>query len=171
MRPIVLTGPESSGKSTLAQALGKELNLPLLSEYAREYLEGKTEAYTYEDVIQMAREQLRREEFHCTAYKNQCILDTDLTVFSIWLKEKYGKTEDWIEESIAAGKHKLYLLCNVDLPWTPDPLREHSALSDRQRLFQDYKTLMEKYNLNYHVISGTDVARLKNALKVITDRD
>lgn len=115
---IVFTGPESSGKSTLAEWLANEYNLPLVTEYAREYLSEKS-SYNEEDVQEIAKVQQSREA--ATRAKYPCIIcDTDLLTIKIWLQVKYDSA---LTCSIdVAGK--LYVLCTPDIPWEPDPLRE-----------------------------------------------
>ncbi len=107
---FVITGPESTGKSTLAKLLAKEYGASLKVEYAREYLTKMTSPYIFDDVIVMAREQLKIEQ-NCD--ERLTFFDTDLTVFNVWIKEKYGKEIDWINKSLVESKGKTYLLCNV----------------------------------------------------------
>ena len=167
--PIVLTGPESAGKTTLSKALAASIQLPNLDEYAREFLENCAGKYTFDDVIKMAREQLRQENEFCLKHNNQCILDTDLTVYHVWIKEVYGAEIPWIEEAIATGINKQYLLCDIDLPWKFDPLREHPLEADRKRLFQEYIEVLERHKLSYKIISGLEENRLKNAIACIAN--
>ena len=118
----VITGPESTGKSTLANLLAKEYGASLVNEYAREYLTKLNRPYVLEDVLTMAKEQLKQEENLTDAFT---FLDTDLTVYSVWIKEKYNKEIDWIEEHLKNSKDKIYLLCYIDVDWEEDKLREH----------------------------------------------
>ena len=161
---IVITGPESSGKSTLTKILAKEYSASFVKEYAREYLEKINNPYDLNDVLLMAQEQLKLED---EAKGKIVFLDTDLTVFAIWLKEKYNLEIDWINEHLSKATDKIYLLCDIAIPWEDDPLREHPKEEDRQRLFMAYKDLLEKYQLNYHVISGDLATRIKKSKEII----
>ncbi len=162
---IVITGPESSGKTTLAEMLSKEYSLPLVKEYAREYIEKLDSAYEFEDVKQMAKAQLKLEH---EARNNLSVCDTDLTVYYVWIKEKYQKELDWINQNIEEGNDKIYFLCDVnDVDWEFDPMREHPNLEDRKRLFEAYVSLLEKYNLNYYIISGDIPTRLKKCKEIL----
>jgi len=116
----------------------------------------------------MAKEQLRQEQ-EATKNNNEIIfLDTDLTVFFIWIKERYNLEIDWIKDHLKNATNKIYLLCASDIEWQPDPLREHPNLSDRLRLFEEYKLLLEKYQLTYHIISGDIATRLKKCEEILS---
>ncbi|MCO6501300.1 MAG: ATP-binding protein [Vicingus serpentipes] len=173
-KKIVITGPESSGKTTLTKLLAEEYNTTFVKEYAREYLStlrhsdsyrnqsGKS--YSLDDVLKMAKEQLNQEE---NAPQQLCFFDTDLTVYAIWIKKKYNLEIDWITQHLKTSMDKLYLLCDVNIKWEEDPLREHPDIKDRKRLFQDYINLLEKYQLPYHIISGDIPTRIKKVKKII----
>ncbi|MCB0401848.1 MAG: AAA family ATPase, partial [Flavobacteriales bacterium] len=95
------------------------------------------------------------------------ILDTDLTVFQIWMQEKYQENPDWIHERLQSDAHKIYFLCDVDVPWEPDPQREHPNPNDRLRLFSAYRDLLDRHGLTYYIISGDVPTRMKKCKKII----
>lgn len=166
IKQFVITGPESTGKTTLANELAKEYNVPWVKEYAREYLEKLSRAYNFDDVVEMAKIQIQKEK-EAIIENELLFLDTDLTVFHIWIKEKYNKEIDWVNESLAKGQDKIYLLCNIDIPWENDTLREHPNIEDRKRLFNNYIQLLEKYNCRYYIVSGDKTTRLKKSKEII----
>jgi nicotinamide riboside kinase len=161
---IVITGPESSGKSTLTKLLAKEYETSFVKEYAREYLEKIDRPYELNDVLLMAKDQLKLEQ---EAGQNFVFLDTDLTVYAIWIKEKYNLEIHWINAHLSKATNKIYLLCDITIPWEDDVLREHPKETDRKRLFMKYKDLLEKYNLIYHVISGDIPTRIKKCKEIL----
>ena len=164
---IVVTGPESSGKTTLSRSLSKVLELPMVEEYAREYLSNLDSEYTFDDVIKMARVQLEKEKAVIATYKGRCILDTDLSVYKVWIGEKYKTTVPWIEESIKEQADKIYLLCDTGLEWEQDSLREHPKAEDRERLLKVYKSVLEHIGVKYHTVCGVGEKRIKNALEFL----
>jgi nicotinamide riboside kinase len=161
---FVITGPESSGKTTLAELLAKEYQTTFLKEFAREYLENLDRTYELEDLLIMAKEQLKQEK---ESPDELVFLDTDLTVFAVWIKEKYDLEIDWIQNELNQSINKIYLLCAIDIEWEEDTLREHPKKEDRQQLFLAYKDLLEKFNLPYHIISGDIPSRLKKCKEII----
>lgn len=167
MKKIVFTGPESTGKSTLAKLLAKHFSSEWVKEYAREYLEEIDKPYEFSDVIKMAEIQLKKEQEAKISTTNHLFLDTDLTVFKVWINEKYNQKVDWIEDEISSSKNKIYFLCDIDIPWQADPLREHPNIKDRQRIFNSYVELLKQNNFEYHIISGNLETRLKKCIEIV----
>ena len=147
MVKVIITGPESSGKSTLCKALSKHFRIPHSKEYAREYLKATGNNYTQEDLIKIAKGQLRSEE-------KSKLLDTDLITIKIWSNYKYGSCEKWILEQINKQKSeaRFYILCKPDIAWKEDALRENPK--DRMVLFDIYKKELEKLKHRYYIVKG-----------------
>ena len=97
MLKIIVTGPESSGKTTLCKALSEHYNLPFTKEFAREYLTDLGKNYLQEDLLKIAVGQLKSEQ-------NTQLLDTDLITIKIWSEYKYGNCDKWILEQIEKQK-------------------------------------------------------------------
>jgi len=138
MIKIILTGPESSGKSTLAQQLATHYGAPCLSEYSRHFLAQLERPYVEEDLVEIARGQLAQEKAMMAKKPSLLFCDTSLLVMRVWGLYKYGRSDDKIRAMLEQSQPSLFLLCRPDLPWEPDPLREHASLEDRAALFQLY---------------------------------
>jgi nicotinamide riboside kinase len=91
--------------------------------------------------------------------------DTEMIVNKIWCEDKYGKCHQWISDAIERYPYDLYLLCNTDIPWQPDPMRENPA--DRDRLFILYLNELESRSLPYSIIKGTAHERLERAMAAV----
>ena len=169
MLKIVLTGPESSGKSTLARALSKELGAHYVPEMARHYLDRNGSAYTEPDLLRVANLQYFEElRVYSDAAPNHLICDTDALTVAIWSQEKYASVDGSITDLLDADpRADLYLLCTPDIPWEPDPLRENPH--DRDRLFAVYKAELESRRARFVVISGSSEERLSQALSAIRE--
>lgn len=163
---ISITGPESTGKSWLAEHLAEHYEARWVPEYARQYLEKIVRPYNYDDILLIARNQF--EEENKVAKSTELVFsDTDFCVTSIWSNVKYGKCHEWITAKLEENHYDLYLLCNIDLPWQYDPLREHPGM--RSELFVMYQNLLEKYGFNFRVVSGNGPDRLQNAITFVDD--
>jgi len=151
---LVITGPESSGKTTLANKLHQNYGIPTIAEYARTYLTQKEGTYVYEDLELIAKCQNIQENQAHTKYP-LILCDTDLVTIEIWSQEVFGKT---INLPIPHTSKKHYLLCKPDIPWEADQLRENPA--DRDRLFEVYEAYLTKNELSYTVLDRDDRSNL-----------
>ena len=163
MNKIIITGPESSGKTTLSNALKKYFNTHLVTEYSREYIDQLNSKYNYEDLLKIAKQQLKNEDN--TQLTTPIICDTDLITIKIWSEYKYSKCESWILQHIKKQQNesRFYLLCKPDIKWKYDPQRENQF--DRKVVFDIYKKELEALNHQYFVIDNGD--RLKKAINAI----
>ncbi len=170
MKKIAITGPESTGKTTLAEQLAAHYHTVFVPEYARFYLEQLDRPYTADDVVEMAKGQLKWEAEYATQANKLLFCDTELIVPKIWLKFKYNLENEWIEIALKAQTYDLYLLCNIDLPWQYDPLREHPNLHDRERLYELYQQELQSLGANFVEIKGDETMRFLQAKQVIGER-
>lgn len=162
---VAITGPESTGKSMLTAQLAMHYNATMIVEYAREYLDRLSRPYDYDDILKIAKGQLAMENAVLHSTEKFLFTDTEAIVTKIWCDVKYGRCHPWILEQIRNHPYDLYLLCNIDLPWMDDPLREHS--DKRNYLFNLYQEELMQRKLPFSIISGSGDNRLKQAIKVI----
>lgn len=164
MRRIVFTGPESTGKTTLATAISKLLDLPLAPEFARAFLR-QSPQYTYADLATIAKGQLELEAMAFS--KNDTIIcDTDLVTIAIWSDFKFQKCENWILEKSLPQAHDIFFLCGIDVPWEADPLRENP--SDRKELYDLHKKMLEKNNCTVVELIGDEAQRIDLVAKTLS---
>ncbi|AMQ55271.1 AAA family ATPase [Algoriphagus sanaruensis] len=166
---ILILGPESTGKSTLAEDLGKHFGEPWVPEFAREYLEKIDRPYEYEDLLKIAKGQILQEDTLVERASNYLFCDTDLRVIHVWSEHKYGKTDSWVLEEMQRRVYDLILLTDIDLPWEPDPLREHPDLEMRQYFFEKYQMLAEQSGFPWQVLSGDRKTRSNQAIQYLSD--
>jgi NadR type nicotinamide-nucleotide adenylyltransferase len=164
---IVITGPESTGKTELAQALAKKLNTIWIPEYARQYVENLDRPYNYDDVVQIAHHQITQEtEFTLKMEKGILIFDTWLIITKVWLDLVFGKCPEWICDHIRSSKIDLFLVCDTDLPWIADPVRENGG-EKREQLFQLYCNEIRIFGFKYEIVSGFGDLRTVNAMNAL----
>ena len=161
---VCLTGSESTGKTTLAHALAAHYRAPLVEEAARRYLAGRAE-YGRDDVLAIAKEQLRLEAAALAESPRLVICDTDLLVIRIWLEVKYGDAPAWLKTQPGAGGHRYYLLMAPDFPWEPDPLRESGG--ERTALHRRYRAVLDEDGLPFVELTGSVRRRLAVARRQI----
>ncbi|MEI7499925.1 MAG: ATP-binding protein [Bacteroidota bacterium] len=165
IRRIAVTGPESTGKSILTEQLAIYFNTSWVPEYAREYLEKLGRPYEENDIVKIAKGQLARESNQLKSADKYLFCDTELLVTKIWSEVKFNRCDQWILKKIETHHYDLYLLCDIDLPWQSDPLREHP--NRRQYLYNLYYNELSDRHFPFDVISGTGDERMNSALKTI----
>lgn len=168
IKKIVVIGPESTGKSTLSAQIARELNTLWVPEYAREYLEGLGRGYNQDDLLQIAKGQIRNEDALTAKANNFIICDTDLHVVKVWSESKYGFCDKWILEEIARREYDMYLLTFIDVLWEDDPLREHPEEGQRHYFYNVYRDIVQQSGLPWADVRGDEKERLTIVLEAIS---
>ncbi len=167
-KKVVVLGPESTGKSTLCSQLADHYKTCWVPEFAREYLLNLGRSYQYDDLITIAHGQLKAEDGALkTETGSVLFIDTDMYVMKVWCEFVFGKCHSFILDEIVERTYDLYLLCNTDLPWVKDELREYPDPVNRNILFRIYKDIMINQDTPWVEISGQDHERLLQAIKAV----
>ncbi len=165
LKRMAITGPESTGKSTLAQALADHFHALWVPEFARTYLKEKGTNYSMDDVLQIAKGQLKAEETQALLAHEFLFCDTDMLVTKIWCEVVFNTCPPWIERQFKNHRYDLYLLCYPDIAWEPDPLRENP--DNRETLFDYYEQALKANGMPYEIISGKGVQRVAKAISFV----
>ena len=166
-RKIAITGPESTGKTSLAIQLAELYDTVYVPEYARQYLNDNGKEYVHEDVLKMAKGQIELERQMLSKASEILFADTEMIAYKIWL-EFYGwEVPKWMTDHIKNNEYGLYLLTDIDLPWVADEQRTNP--NDRELLFHRFEEELETAGVNYGIISGTGALRIDNAISTIEE--
>ena len=150
---IAFTGPESSGKTTLAKKTATSFNGKYVEEFARIYLEGKTD-YSQNDLDIIAEGQAKSWKVET----DFLVADTEMTVICIWSLYKYGTISSEISRLFSQQQFDLLFLCRPDIPWEFDVLRENPE--NRDELFDLYHSFLLEKKQNFVVVEGNEQQRL-----------
>ncbi|MFI5228310.1 MAG: AAA family ATPase [Gemmatimonadales bacterium] len=135
---VVLTGSESTGKSTLAERLAARYGADLVPEFVRGFAERKGAPIEFSDHGAIAQGQMALEDEHIARGGKLLVQDTDLLSTVVYCGHYFGACPVWIEEAARARRPDLYLLCEIDLPWVADGVRDRGHLREElQQLFRD----------------------------------
>ncbi|MGI4760744.1 MAG: AAA family ATPase [Janthinobacterium lividum] len=167
MHRISLTGPESAGKSTLAAQLAAHYGTRFVPEYARHYLEANGAGYALADLEAIAHGQLAAEDAAASLASHLLFCDTDLLVLKIWAENAFGACPAWVLAALASPRYALTLLLAPDLPWTPDPLREHPDPAQRWQFYALYRAELLARGWPFVEIKGLATERLAQAVAAI----
>lgn len=153
MYKVGVIGPESSGKSTLARYLSKRYNGILVPEYARDYVERKgTTEVTWEELCEIAKHQIEEMEQLERVGEGFVFFDTELIVTKVWFDYAFGRVPEWFAEAVRRFPMDVYLLCQPDIPWIPDPARTNGTDAIRRELFDRYEAEIQALNIPYYII-------------------
>ena len=167
IKRIVISGPESSGKTSTTEYLAKEFCTVHIPEYAREITENKKNIYTYNDVIGIARKQIEQLSNPYPSANKFVFFDTGLIITKIWFEEVYKKVPVFLLKAIEKIKIDLCLLCYPDIEWVQDKVRVNKG-EKRFSLFIKYKQELERYGTNYEVVKGKGNDRFLCAKNFVT---
>ena len=171
---IVIIGPESTGKSTLCASLAAHFSTIWCREYAREYLLKHGTDYSYDDLLVIAKGQLKLEDEAvqslAEAYSSMLFIDTDMYVMKVWCEFVFEKCHPWILDQVVERKYDGYILCKPDLPWVKDELREYPDFETRDKLYHHYKDILINQETPWFEVSGIDSMRTANAIHWVEAR-
>ena len=153
-----------------------------MKEYAREYLLTNGTEYSYDNLLEIAKGQFALEnaaiqlvedkiknanKSNSTFSSEIILIDTNMYVLKVWCEFVFEKCHPWILNQIVENSYDLYLLCDIDLPWVKDELREYPDLEVREKLYHHYKDLLINQTTPWVNISGNYQQRLENAINAI----
>ena len=165
MKKVAITGPESSGKTTLTKALGEYFDVAPIPEYAREFLEENGLEYTQLDLDDIAEGHEENLQIFLTESSPINVVDTDFVVLKVWSEHKYGFASSLINSLVSQNHFDLHILCAPDIPWEDDPMREHP--DDRHVLFEKYINTLNTFKKDFIIVNGSHEDRLKKSIAAI----
>jgi nicotinamide riboside kinase len=158
--------------------LAQHYNSEWCPEFAREYLLTNGRAYTYDDLLTIAKGQLALEDECLAALQVHhakdpevgplpFFIDTDMYVMKVWCEYVFNQCHTWILNRIVERPYHLYLLCAPDLPWVQDELREYPDDKPRQELYHIYRDILINQPVPWVEIRGSNEERLEMAVRAV----
>lgn len=165
---VVLSGPEASGKTTLAAQLGRCFAAPWVPEAARRFAEQATAPLSAATVEPIARLAMAMDDEARAAEPVLLIHDTDLVSTVVYARHYYGDCPAWIVAEARRRLGDLYLLCRPDLPWTADGVRDRPA--QREEMLELFRDTLREVGASYEEVRGLGEARLRAAESIVHRR-
>lgn len=162
---VCIFGPESTGKSTLAENLAGHFKTCFVPEYAKTLIEQQNGKITLADIPRIAKGQMESEDRMLEQADRVLFCDTDLITTTIWSDWLFGECPAWVREEANRRAYDLYLLTGVDVPWVNDI---HRYLpEDRQAFLDRCVQELDKRNINYVKIMGSWEQRFESACAAV----
>lgn len=165
VRRVVITGSESTGKTTLAAMLAERFGTVAAPEFARDYLDRKPAPLDRDDVEVIAVGHLDQEQRYVRRAGRVLFLDTDLFSTVVYGEHYYGGVQPWIERVARERSAHLYLLLDVDVPWVADPQRDRG--DRRAEMHELFRGVLERNGLGSEVVSGGWGERVNRAVGLV----
>ena len=157
LRRIVVTGPESTGKTTLSQRLAEAASAEWVPEASRVYAERKGSELLASDVAPIAREHIRLADAAAEKARAEgrqlLVMDTDLLSTVVYARHYYRMVPPWIERVERARRGDVYLLCDIDVPWIPDGIRDRP--SNRDEMFARFHDALVRRKAPFVIVRGS----------------
>ena len=171
---VALFGPESTGKTTLAQALAKHYDTTWVPEFARTYLEEKWhkshEICAPEDILPIAIGQLKLENEAVKRANKVLFCDTTILSTQVYSEAYFdGWCDKKVVQANKENQYDLYFLTDIDVPWKEDLLRDRP--NQREEMFHKFDTALGQRNLTYSLLSGSHEQRMQCAIEQLEKLD
>lgn len=161
---VVLTGPESSGKTELAQQLAHHFKTEWVPEYLRTYFDANKAVFE-KNMPEIAQKQLENEQNVVENEKKMIFLDTNILTLKIYHKLYFKSKPDWFKPLYNPKIYDHYLLLKPDIPWIDDGQRDMPER--REELFYLFEQELLNTNSDYTIIEGDYKTRLQSAIQVV----
>lgn len=166
VRRIVVTGSESTGKTTLARSLADHFGVLWVPEQARIYAERVNRVLGADDTSPIASAQIAAEDAALVEAQRRgdrlIVLDTDLFSTVVYARHYYRTCPQWIEAEARARRADVYLVTAIDIPWVPDGVRDRPL--HREELDREFRDAIVEFQLSACAVRGLDDQRFAAAL-------
>ena len=166
IRRVVVTGSESTGKSTLAAALAAHYGTAWSPEYVREYVAARKEPVRAEDVEAIGKGQMQAQDALTGRSDRLLIHDTDLLSTAVYSRHYFGDCPAWIEEELRRRKADLYLLAGIDVPWEADG-NQRDRGDRRDEMHDLFRDALIRSGFPFVELSGPHERRLEAAIRSV----
>ena len=161
---VCVLGGESSGKTTLAQALAAHCGTGWVAEYGRELWESQDGVLHYDDLLKIGREQLRREAIAAGQAWRWLFCDTSPLTTYFYCVEMFGKAEAELLE-LAGHGYDLVVLCAPDFPFIQDGTRRDDGFRARQHAW--YQAELARRGIAFVNVCGSVADRVGQVAQVL----
>jgi NadR type nicotinamide-nucleotide adenylyltransferase len=162
---VVVTGSECTGKSTLARELAAACGVECAPEFVRTFVAAIGGRPQFSDHGPIARGQTALEDEYRARATRLLVQDTDLLSIVAYCRSYFDRCPEWIEAAAIDRLGSLYLLCDIDVPWVADGLRDRS--DRREEMHTLFESVLKEANAKYVIVRGSRTERLAEARRQV----
>jgi NadR type nicotinamide-nucleotide adenylyltransferase len=162
---VVVTGSECTGKSTLARQLAQRYSVECVPEFVREFARTVGGTIQFSDHGPIARGQIALEDECASRASGLVIHDTDLLNTVVYCRHYFGRCPQWIEAAAADRRADMYLVCDIDLPWVPDGMRDRG--DRREEMHELFLSELRDSGTPWELVRGDPATRLARASALV----
>jgi NadR type nicotinamide-nucleotide adenylyltransferase len=167
VKRVLIYGPESTGKTTLARDLAAHYQTEWVPEYARGYIETRGNTFEYSDFARFALGQLESEEAAARRANRLLFCDTDFITTTIYAQHYFGRCPPFIQRLADERRYDLVLFPDIDLPWQADPQRDLGQ--QREAMRDRFRDELQSRRIPFVTIGGLGEARLRAAVAAVDE--
>lgn len=168
---ICIVGAESTGTTTVAEALANEYKTVWVPEFGREYSEKLADPFHYDwrtrDFVEIARRQNEKEDQAAERANKILFCDTDSFATGLWHERYMGRRSRRVEKLSENRKYDLYFLTDIDIPFVQDGLRDGEHI--RAWMHELFVQRLTECGKRFVILTGTREQRLRTAKKAIAE--
>lgn len=170
VKGILVTGPESTGKSTITERLAQHFNTIGVQEYARQWIDNNNEEWVYADLDTFAQTQLEHIYWARRRANKIFFTDTDAIATEIFSKAYFDKVSHTVR-SLARWQKDIHFafLMDVDCPWVDDGQRDFPDQGVRQMMLNDHEQFLIDRKIPYLKLSGTWDEKFNTAVNKVNE--
>lgn len=161
---ICLHGPESTGKSVMAERLAERFGTIWVPEYGRAYCELHGTDLDEAELLLIGREQDALNRAALRRAKRLLFVDTDPLMTAAWCQMMLGHMP---EALFGYAKADLYLMLEPDVAWQEDDVRIFGGAEERARFAEICRQVLDRAGVSWVSISGGWEQRVERAVNAV----
>ncbi len=166
MLKVVLIGPESSGKTVLAEQLAQHFETTWVPEYLRVFFDEK-QAVFEENMQEIAQKQLKSEENGLKMAQRAIFYDTNCMTLKVYHQLYFDSEPFWFNTLFKKENYDHYLLLKPDIPWVDDGQRDMPHR--REELFKLFEQELQAIEADYTIVHGDFQSRTSMAIQKVSE--
>lgn len=163
-RRVCLLGGESTGKTSLAEALAASLEEPWVPEYGRELWEQRGGTLEFDELLRIAEVQVAREEEAARRSRHYLLCDTSPLTTLFYSLELFGRADPRLE-ALARRPYDLVVLCGEDFAFVQDGWRRDPDFRSRGQAW--YRDRLAEYGMAWFEVHGPLEERVRRMRELL----